>query len=83
MLAGRLDRMVPLETTLEDGKLVDRADTVAAAGEFRADLVPVGDVHKAEQLAANRDFTEKVRAVFCPNIVNERATVDEVVFSEH
>ena len=45
--------MVPLETTLEDWELVDRADTVAAAGEFRANLVPVGDVRKAEQLAAD------------------------------
>jgi hypothetical protein len=75
--------MVPLETTLEDGELVDRADTVAASGEFRADLIPVGDIRKAEQLATNLDFAMKVGAVFGPNVVDERATVDEVVFSEH
>jgi hypothetical protein len=40
--------MVPSQTTLENGELVDRTNTVAAAGEFRADLVPVGDVRKAE-----------------------------------
>jgi hypothetical protein len=75
--------MVPLETTLEDRELVDRADTVAAAGEFRADLIPVGNVRKAEQLATDRDFTWKVSAVFGSNVVDERAAVNIVVFSEH
>jgi len=75
--------MVPIETTLEDRELVDRADTVAAAGEFRADLIPVGNVRKAEQLATDRDFTWKVSAVFGSNVVDERAAVNIVVFSEH
>jgi len=61
--------MAPSQTTLEDREVVDRADTMAAAGEFRANLVPVGDVRKAEQLAADRGFTEKVSAGFCSNVV--------------
>jgi len=75
--------MAPLQTTLEDGKLVYCADTMAAAGEFRADLVPVTDVRKAEQLAADRDFTSKVNTVFSSNIVDQRAALNVVVFSEH
>ncbi len=75
--------MVPLETTLEDGELVYCADTVAAAGEFRADLVPVGDVRKAEQLAADLDFAVKVSAGFGSNVVDERAAINEIVISEH
>jgi len=75
--------MAPSQTTLEDRELVDRADTVAAAGEFRADLIPVGNVRKAEQLATDRDFTWKVSAVFGSNVVDERAAVNIVVFSEH
>ena len=74
--------MVPSQTTLEDRKLVDRADTMTAAGEFRADLIPIGDVRKTEQLATNLDFAVKVSAVFGPNVVNERATLKVVVFSE-
>ena len=74
--------MVPSQTTLENGELVDRADTVTAAGEFQADHIPVSDIRKAEQLAADRDFTMKVSAVFGPNVVNERATLKAVVFSE-
>jgi hypothetical protein len=75
--------MVPSQTILEDGKLVYCADTMAAAGEFRADLIPVADVRKAKQLAADLDFAVKVSAVFSSNVVDERAAVDEVVFSEH
>jgi hypothetical protein len=75
--------MVLSQTTLEDGKLVYRADTVAAAGEFRADLIPVGNIRKAEQLATDRDFTGKVSAVFGSNIVDECAALNVVVFSEH
>jgi len=55
---------------------------VTAAGEFQADHIPVSDIRKAEQLAADRDFTMKVSAVFGPNVVNERATLKVVVFSE-
>jgi len=75
--------MVPSETPLEDGELVYCADTVAAAAEFRANLVPVGDVRKAEQLAANRDFTVKVSAGFGSNVVDECAALNIVVVSEH
>jgi len=75
--------MVPSQTTLENGELVDRTDTVAAAGEFRANLVPVGDVRKAEQLATNLDFAVKVRAGLGSNVVDERTAVDVVVVSEH
>ena len=56
---------------------------MATTGEFRADLVPVGDVRKAEQLAADHDFAVKMSAVFSSNVVDERATVDVVVVSEH
>jgi hypothetical protein len=62
--------MVPLETTPENGELVDRADTMTAASEFRADLIPIGNVRKTEQLAANRGFTVKVSARFGPNVVD-------------
>ena len=75
--------MVPLETTLEDGELMDRANTMTTAGEFRADCIPVGDVRKAEQLAADLDFTVKVSAVFSSNVVDKRAALNVVVFSEH
>ena len=75
--------MVPSQTTLENGKLVYRADTMTTAGEFRADCIPVGDVRKAEQLAADRDFAVKVSAVFSSNVVDERAPVGVIVFSEH
>ena len=75
--------MVPSQTTLEDGELVDRADTVATTGEFRADLVPVGDVRKAEQLVANRDFAVKVSAGFGSNVVDERAALYAVEFPVH
>jgi len=75
--------MVPSQTTLEDEKLVYRADTMAAAGEFRADCIPVGDVRKAEQLAANRDLAVKVSTGFGPNVVDERAALNVVVVSVH
>jgi hypothetical protein len=75
--------MVPLETNLENGELVYCTDTMATAGEFRANLVPVGDVRKAEQLAADLDFTVKVSTVFSSNVVDERAALNVVVVSEH
>ena len=75
--------MVPSQTTLEDGELVDRADTVAAAGEFQADWILVGDVRKAEQLVADPDLVRKVSTVFGLNVVDERAALNVVVFSEH
>jgi hypothetical protein len=75
--------MAPSQTTLEDRELVDRADTVAAAGEFRSNLVPVGDVHKAEQLAADLDFAVKVSTGFGLNVIDERAAINEIVVSEH
>jgi len=75
--------MAPSQTTLEDGELVYCADTVAAAGEFRANLVPVSNVRKAEQLAADRGFAVKVSAGFGSNVVDERAALNVVIFSEH
>ena len=74
--------MVPSQTTLKDRELMDRANTMTTAGEFRADLVPIGDVRKAEQLAADRDFAMKVGTGFGSNVVDERATVHVVVVSE-
>ena len=74
--------MAPSQTTLEDRELVDRANTMTTAGEFRANLVPVGDVRKAEQLAADCDFAVKVGTGFGSNVVDERATLNAVVVSE-
>jgi hypothetical protein len=75
--------MVPSQTTLEDRELVDRTNTMTTAGEFRADCIPVGDVRKAEQLAANRDLAVKMSTGFGSNVVDERAALNVVVVSEH
>jgi len=75
--------MVSSETPLEDRELVYRTDTMATTGEFRANLVPVGDVRKAEQLATDRYFAVKVSTGFGSNVVDECAALNVVVVSEH